>query len=81
MRAMCECVCHEGEHPIDCVGACDGCAISPEEYCEKSERVDGKKHSWRFDGDDPYVICSYCKEIRDAISGKSLNRLTKTPNE
>lgn len=71
-RAICECICHEGEFPMDCVGSCDGCAIPPEEYCKTSERVDGKKHSWRFDGDDPYVICSYCGQVKDAISGKRI---------
>ena len=27
------------------------------------------KHSWVFDGDDPYVTCHFCNEMRDAISG------------
>ena len=40
------------------------------EECPLSERVDGKKHSWRFDGDDPYTICHYCGEIRDALTGR-----------
>lgn len=34
------------------------------DYCDQSTRVDGKLHSWRFDGDDPWVICSFCKERR-----------------
>lgn len=38
--------------------------------CPLSERVDGKKHSWEFDGDDPYIVCYYCGEIRDAITGR-----------
>lgn len=37
--------------------------------CPLSERVDGPWHSWRFDGDDPYIACAYCGEMRDAISG------------
>jgi hypothetical protein len=40
------------------------------EYCSLSERVDGKLHSWHFDGDDPYVVCSYCGEARDALNGR-----------
>lgn len=31
--------------------------------CPYSERVDGLKHSWKFDGDDPNVICHYCGEV------------------
>lgn len=27
------------------------------------------KHSWKFDGDDPYLICHYCGQINDAITG------------
>lgn len=68
--AMCDCICHEGEYPMDCVASCDGCAIKPEDYCEKSQRVDGKMHSLKFDGDDPYTICVYCGERRDVISGR-----------
>lgn len=41
----------------------------PSEECPLSERVDGKKHSWRFDGDDPYIECVYCGEYRDALNG------------
>ena len=45
------------------------CTLSPE-HCPPSERVDGKRHSWRFEGDDPHVVCHYCGEIRDAITGR-----------
>lgn len=38
--------------------------------CPKSKRVDGQVHSWLFDGDDPYVKCFYCGEIRDALTGR-----------
>lgn len=34
------------------------------------------KHSWRFDGDDPYVVCVYCGWRRDALTGKVI---TSTP--
>lgn len=39
------------------------------DHCALSRRVDGPKHSWRFDGDDPRIVCVYCDEVRDAISG------------
>ncbi len=38
--------------------------------CPLSKRVDGKLHSWRWDGDDPHVVCAYCGEIRDSLSGR-----------
>lgn len=38
--------------------------------CPRSERVDGNGHSWVFDGDDPYIICAFCGERRDALSGR-----------
>ena len=44
--------------------------MKKEEVCAKSQRVDGKGHSFVFDGDDPYVVCAYCGERRDAISGR-----------
>lgn len=37
--------------------------------CLESRRADGK-HSWKFDGDDPYVVCVFCKEARDALTGR-----------
>lgn len=48
--------------------------------CSKSERED-KKHSWHFDGDDPYVICYYCGKRQDAISGKPIETRTTHPVE
>ena len=42
------------------------------EYCSLSQRVDGKKHTWQFWGDDPYVICHWCDELRDALTGRVL---------
>lgn len=35
--------------------------------CAYSERAD-RRHSWVFDGDDPYVICAYCEQVRDALT-------------
>jgi hypothetical protein len=39
-----------------------------EQVCPQSQRADGK-HAWHFDGDDPYVICSWCGCMQDAITG------------
>lgn len=41
------------------------------EECPASRRVDGM-HSFRFDGDGPYIICSFCGETRDAITGQRI---------
>ena len=40
--------------------------------CPKSERVDDPLHSWQFMGDDPYIKCTWCGEIRDAITGRAV---------
>ena len=40
--------------------------------CSASKHVDGKSHGWRFDGDDPYVICEWCGETRDALTDRRL---------
>jgi hypothetical protein len=50
-------------------------AAAPDaDVCPLSTRVDGPKHGWRFDGDDPYIVCSFCSEMRDAISGRVIRR-------
>lgn len=36
--------------------------------CGDSRRGDAG-HSWRFDGDDPYIVCVFCTEMRDALDG------------
>ena len=43
--------------------------------CLHSGRVDGPYHSWRFDGDDPLIICVFCDETRDAQSGREIRPL------
>ena len=43
-----------------------------EEFCSLSERVDGKLHSWEFDGDDPYIVCYWCKDRRRAPGGEKM---------
>jgi len=41
-------------------------ALDPE-YCPFSQRVDGQKHTWRWDGDSPRIICCWCDEMRHAL--------------
>ena len=38
------------------------------DLCPSSRRSDGQ-HSWRFDCDNPYIICVFCDEMRDALTG------------
>lgn len=42
--------------------------------CPFSERVDGPLHSWRFDGDDPHVVCVYCDQMQDALTGRVIRK-------
>lgn len=30
------------------------------------------EHSWKFDGDDPYIVCHFCGEMRDAKTGRTV---------
>lgn len=46
------------------------------ERCPHSRRADGK-HSWAFDGDDPYIYCVFCAEYRDALTGRTILGGTK----
>jgi hypothetical protein len=41
--------------------------------CARSRRIDGL-HSWEFDGDDPYIRCVFCGEVRDALTGRVIRR-------
>jgi len=43
-----------------------------DDTCLRSRRVDGPLHSWVFDGDDPYIVCAFCGERRDALTGRVL---------
>lgn len=43
---------------------------SSKDICPSTKHVDGKSHGWQFDGDDPYIVCDWCKERRDAITGR-----------
>ncbi|TDX78703.1 hypothetical protein EDF35_1917 [Rathayibacter sp. PhB151] len=43
------------------------------DVCSRPIRVDNRKHSWRFDSDDPRILCLGCGEMRDAISGRVLS--------
>jgi hypothetical protein len=48
--------------------------------CPLSKRVDGPLHSFRFELDNPVIVCHFCGEMRDAISGKVL-RAGRTTEE
>jgi len=53
--------------------------ITPaEDICPAPGRVDGLNHSWGFDGDDPYIVCRFCGEMRDAIGGAVLRAAVET---
>ena len=41
-----------------------------QEQCPKTQHIDGKSHGWLFDGDDPYVVCAWCHERRDALTDR-----------
>lgn len=46
--------------------------VTTDTECPLSRRVDGKRHTWQFDGDDPYIECCWCGEYRDALTGAVL---------
>ena len=46
--------------------------MADDQYCSLSKRVDGALHSWRFDGDDPRIVCTFCGEMRDALTGQTM---------
>lgn len=43
---------------------------SDRERCRSSKHSDGASHGWLFWGDDPYIKCEWCGEIRDALTGR-----------
>jgi hypothetical protein len=45
-------------------------AVNDPERCPRTKHVDGKSHGWLFWGDDPYIKCEWCGEIRDALTGR-----------
>ena len=44
-------------------------AVNDPERCPRTKHVDGKSHGW-LGGDDPYIKCDWCGEIRDALTGQ-----------
>ena len=44
--------------------------VKDKDRCPLSKHVDGKSHGWLFWGDDPYIKCDWCGEIRDALTGR-----------
>jgi hypothetical protein len=55
--------------------AMDPAAVIDPNVCPKSRRVDGPYHSTRWDGDDPYTVCVFCGQMRDAISGQVIEEV------
>ena len=49
-------------------------AVNDPERCPRTKHVDGKSHGWLLGlpiwGDDPYIKCEWCGEIRDALTGR-----------
>lgn len=44
------------------------------DVCLQPLREHDTSHSWSFDGDDPYIVCHGCEEVRDAVSGEVMKR-------
>lgn len=47
--------------------------------CRASRHVNGWTHGWRFDGDDPYVVCTWCGERRDNLTGRAVGTRRTAP--
>lgn len=89
-KTECPCLCHvtacavlhnDGPCPGRTCSKCDCQKEQPEQEveCPQSKRVDGKFHSWQFDGDDPYVLCHWCGERQDALSGQKVPQPPQSP--
>lgn len=46
--------------------------------CPQTRR-DNQAHAWQFDGDDPYVLCAWCGERRDALTGRTIGESAPAP--
>jgi hypothetical protein len=72
-RKAMECV-HNGSDC--CVECCEPGGVTEQraeggaDVCSRPGRVDGPWHSWKFDGDDPHIICHFCDEMRDSLTGR-----------
>jgi hypothetical protein len=69
---LCDCFADGGLHPeAFVVGApTEQRAEGGADVCSRPGRVDGPWHSWKFDGDDPHIICHFCDEMRDSLTGR-----------
>ena len=54
--------------------------VKDKDRCPLSKHVDGKSHGWLFWGDDPYIKCDWCGEIRDALTGRLESPRTNRTN-
>ena len=55
---------------VEAVPMTEAGAVNDPERCPRTKHVDGKSHGWLFWGDDPYIKCDWCGEIRDALTGQ-----------
>ena len=55
---------------VEAVPMTEAGAVNDPERCPRTKHVDGKSHGWLFWGDDPYIKCDWCGEIRDALTGR-----------
>ena len=54
---------------------------SNRDVCPLSQHVDGWSHGWQFQGDDPYIECAWCHEVRDALTGRVLYPIKSQPKQ
>ena len=51
----------------------EGERVDDPDRCRRTKHVDGKSHGWRFDMDNPYIVCEWCQQMRDALTGKVMS--------
>jgi hypothetical protein len=66
---QCSCADADAHHPLATEEERSDEA-QPSETCSRPIRIDNSRHSWRFDSDDPQIICLGCGEMRNALSGR-----------
>lgn len=50
--------------------------IHDSETCAMSERAD-RHHSWSLLGGEPYIVCHFCGELRDVLTGRTIRKGTR----
>lgn len=77
-----ECGAPDGYPPAGpCAGhpVADDSAVGGQPVCPARSAEAERPHVWRFDGDDPYIVCTYCGEVRDAHTGRVIRPPTPSP--